>query len=319
MNAPYDADGWAKVSFVSCSREDARVLTVLDDKLRTRCLPRFAMSLGAGQSPNEQIRQHLGPTLCQHLRHLVQVETVIEHGKLCIYFLALIDDRRQFRPPASDWWPLFDLFPWEDWRKAPPKVIGDILLPKCLRWNGQLPKQERRDAAYICALFGAEPFPWIAQNLAARFALLYQAGLLPEALRDRSGASISVRHHHIQVFGQTMYGNDRLQLAKALSQLRKNMSHSPMVKWLLPDPFSLGDLQKILEHITGIGLHTQNFRRDVLRSSLIEPSTQKPKKSMYKSAKLYQWNPAIQPDISNQILALPKQKINVQITSAADG
>lgn len=293
-----------RLSLVSSDRTGARVLTTLASNHRTRTLPRFTVDLRNYENPEQAVRQQLSQQLSNALTHLEQLSIGTENGRLVCDLLGLVADRNLFRLAASDWWPLFELFPWEDWRKCTPKIVSDILLPQ-LFVHADNQQQDRR---FIAVLFGQDGNLWLSENLLQRYDRLYAAGLLPEALRDRSGVLISVRNHLVAVFGQTMSGRDRRQLGLALSQLRRQIHQRAIFSYLLPGPFSLADLQKSVENVCGIGLHTQNFRRDIIRCGLIEPVHQITTSTGGRPAKLFDWTKGLDLPISPTGLPSPRKK-----------
>ena len=299
-----------RLSLIACSAQDAHILTTLDAGHRVRKLPTLVCDPGLFANMEQAVRHHLGPALRASLQHLEQIHTSFENGQLTIDMLGLVKTREAFCMDACDWWSVYELFPWEDWRKRPPEAVSHTLLPALDRWAGQLPKKmQQARTNQIKQLFASADQKWISENLAQRYELLYRAELLPEALRDRSGAAVSVRHHLIRVFGQTMWGPDRQQLARALSKLRQSLQNRPWLMALMPGPFSLGDLQKSLENLTGIGLHKQNFRRDILRSGLIEPLDVPAASSGGRPAQIYTWQNSLNPQVSNIGLPMPRRKI----------
>lgn len=62
----------------------------------------------------------------------------------------------------------------------------------------------------------------------------------------------------------------RRMLATALSRLRGKLRYRPVVFELLPATFTLLQLQRVVEALSGVRLHKQNFRRLVERGGLVE-------------------------------------------------
>ena len=60
--------------------------------------------------------------------------------------------------------------------------------------------------------------------------------------------------------------------ATAISRLRGKLTYRPVVFELIPESFTLLQLQKTVETLAGIRLHKQNFRRLVDRGGLVEPT-----------------------------------------------
>lgn len=61
-------------------------------------------------------------------------------------------------------------------------------------------------------------------------------------------------------------------IAKALAQFRYDIAESLQIAELLPRSFTLSHLQQAFEAIEGIRLHTQNFRRLLMDSGIVEPT-----------------------------------------------
>ena len=61
-------------------------------------------------------------------------------------------------------------------------------------------------------------------------------------------------------------------LATAIARLRAKLKYRPVVFELMPDEFTLTELQRTVEAISGRHLHKQNFRRLVESAALVEPT-----------------------------------------------
>jgi hypothetical protein len=59
-------------------------------------------------------------------------------------------------------------------------------------------------------------------------------------------------------------------LATAIARLRGKMKYRPVVFELMPPQFTLLELQRSVEALSGIRLHKQNFRRLVEEQGLVE-------------------------------------------------
>jgi 8-oxo-dGTP diphosphatase len=56
-----------------------------------------------------------------------------------------------------------------------------------------------------------------------------------------------------------------------LARLRAKTAYAPIALQLLPDAFTLGELQAVYEAVLDAHLDTRNFRRDVLAAGVVEP------------------------------------------------
>jgi hypothetical protein len=72
--------------------------------------------------------------------------------------------------------------------------------------------------------------------------------------------------------GVSMRFDHRRILATAIARLRAKLKYRPVVFELLPPEFTLTELQRTVEAISGRHLHKQNFRRLVEAGALVEPT-----------------------------------------------
>lgn len=176
-------------------------------------------------------------------------------------YLALV--RAQDLPPApeSHWQDWYTYFPWEDWRAARPALIDNAIHPKLKAWAaGNAARWER---ARLC--FAFDGLPWDEEKTLERYELLYEAGLVAEARQDgRAGAQSGGD------LGRAMIFDHRRILATAIGRLRGKLKYRPVVFELMPPEFTLLELQRTVEAITGGLVHKQNFRRLVESGGLVE-------------------------------------------------
>src|SRR3546814_8565485 len=67
-----------------------------------------------------------------------------------------------------------------------------------------------------------------------------------------------------------MVADHRRILATAISRLRAKIKYRPVLFELMPPRFTLSELQKTAEALSGIPLHKQNFRRLIAQQGLVE-------------------------------------------------
>ena len=184
-------------------------------------------------------------------------------------YLALAPYARDTHAPDTAWAPWSRFFPWEDWRQGRPALIDETIRPALLRWSaGDLERLAR--ARLLFALDGA---PWNEERVLERYELLYEAGLAPEAARDRAlaeGRDAEEPKALSPALGEPMISDHRRILATGLSRLRGKIKYRPVVFELMAPEFTLYELQRTVEAIAGIPLHKQNFRRVIERTQLVE-------------------------------------------------
>lgn len=188
-------------------------------------------------------------------------------------YLALtrIGDGAQ-RPAIGAWRSWHDFFPWEDWRNGRPDIIEEAILPGLRGWVEEAPDAVSTSALSrrqrVELLFGTRGFN--EENVLERYELLYEAGMVQEALRD--GREAAARRGALEPLGSSMRHDHRRILATAMGRLRAKMKYRPVIFELMPAAFTLTELQRTVEAIAGRHLHKQNFRRLVETSAIVEPT-----------------------------------------------
>lgn len=76
-------------------------------------------------------------------------------------------------------------------------------------------------------------------------------------------------------------------VAYGLQRLRAKTSYAPVAVNLLPDLFTLGEMQAVYEVLLGRGLDARNFRRDVLRAGVVQESGEVRAEGRGRPARLY--------------------------------
>jgi 8-oxo-dGTP diphosphatase len=78
----------------------------------------------------------------------------------------------------------------------------------------------------------------------------------------------------------------------ALTALRQQLSYKPIGMNLLPEKFTISDLQKLYETILGRGLNRGNFYRRIMRFGILVKHDDQRKGGAHKSPNLYSFDPA---------------------------
>ena len=182
---------------------------------------------------------------------------------ISVGYLGLTPHAVETHAPESAWADWLRFFPWEDWREGRPPALAAIepALRSWARGEGLL------RARLLFALDGA---PWNEERVLERYELLYEAGLAPEAARDRGEAPGAALSALGPALGEPMISDHRRILATALSRLRGKLKYRPVIFEVMPEAFTLSALQKAVEAVAGIRLHKQNFRRALERAELVE-------------------------------------------------
>lgn len=184
-----------------------------------------------------------------------------DHGReVSIGYLALTADATGVPAADAQWTPMLDFFPWEDWRQGRTAATTAIL-EALQAWAGR----DTRRLVRIDSLFALGPaHRWNEGRVLERYELLYEAGLVTESARDHDHPPRPVPT------GRAMVSDHRRILATGLGRLRSKLKYRPVLFDLMPETFTLSDLQAAAEAVACLTLHKQNFRRGVERTGLVE-------------------------------------------------
>ncbi|CCH76551.1 conserved hypothetical protein [Nostocoides japonicum T1-X7] len=98
-------------------------------------------------------------------------------------------------------------------------------------------------------------------------------------------------------------------LATGLSRLRATIQYRPVVFELLPETFTLGQLQDVVEAIAGQLVHKQNFRRVVeQQDALVEPTDEVAHATGGRPARLYRFRREVLTERAQVGTKLPRSR-----------
>jgi len=177
------------------------------------------------------------------------------------------------------WQSWYDYFPWED-RRETTAMVEDLVGPRLLAWAEQAHTPARRQRCAIT--FGLLGRPWNEELVLPRYELLYEAGLVAEAHRD------GIPPLHL-LPGRSMQHDHRRILATGIARLRAKIKYRPVVFELMPETFTLLQLQMAVEALAGRRLHKQNFRRLIEQQDLVEETGQISSETGGRPAKLFRF------------------------------
>src|SRR5690606_14113289 len=124
-------------------------------------------------------------------------------------------------PAWQDW---YRYFPWEGHRPGLPALIASAIPPAPPRWPSAAPDTaapQRREQR-IAINFGLAGHDWNEDMVLQRYELLYEARLVPEALR-RAGLPPAV--HDPVPAGTPMQDDHRRILATGIARLRAKIKY----------------------------------------------------------------------------------------------
>lgn len=165
---------------------------------------------------------------------------------------------------APQWRSWYRYLPWEDRRSGPSPLLRQVIEPRIRAWIGAaldpLVRRQRDKRARIT--FGLGGHAWNEELVLQRYELLYEARMIPEARRrEPVGRAMP---------GQAMLHDHRRILATGVARLRAKIKYRPVFFELMPERFTLLELQRVVEALAGERLHKQNFRRLIEQQRLVE-------------------------------------------------
>ena len=267
MNAPENSAIAIDLTavLVAVTGDEPRVLTIQDGK---------ALPSGPFESGHRSLQTGLRSWVERQTHHplgyIEQLYTFADRDRtqdggrvISISYLGLTREARASGAEYPGWQNWYRYFPWEDWRFGAPPLVATIEKRLDL-WTQSAsdPMQRRERGQRINAAFSFADHRWNEELVLQRYELLYEAELVPEAgLRGTVESPLE---------GGPMMHDHRRILATGIARLRAKIKYRPVVFELMPDSFTLLQLQQTVEALAGLRLHKQNFRRLVEQQGLVE-------------------------------------------------
>ncbi len=231
------------------------------------------------------------------LGYVEQLYTFADRGRtgdtssphsVSISYLGLTREDQVGAGSEAHWSGWYDYFPWEDHRAGPPAMLAKLLTPKLRAWakSAASAAQQRERWQRVVITFGFDDREWNEELVLQRYELLYEAALIPEAVRDGGGVAPVVS-------GRPMNADHRRILATGIARLRAKIKYRPVVFELMPAEFTLLSLQRSVEALAGRPLHKQNFRRLMEAQQLVEETGAIAADTVGRPAKLFRFRHAV--------------------------
>lgn len=203
---------------------------------------------------------------------------------MSVSYLGLTREAGETGVAQVGWQDWYRYFPWEDRRAGTPALVEELIVPRLAAWceDSADAAVRRRRHQRAAITFGLEGASWNEDMVLQRYELLFEAGLVPEAARRGRG-------HGAAVPGEPMRHDHRRILATGIARLRAKIKYRPVVFELMPDQFTLLQLQLAVEALAGRGLHKQNFRRLIEQQALVEETGEMATGTAGRPAKLFRF------------------------------
>ncbi|AZO09750.1 hypothetical protein EJ074_12085 [Mesorhizobium sp. M3A.F.Ca.ET.080.04.2.1] len=208
---------------------------------------------------------------------------------ISISYLALTRAEHAAGEASRAWRRWYDYFPWEDYRSGIPPMIAEVLQPHLAAWAAEagLGTEERERQRRAAIAFGLDGRDWNEELVLQRYELLYEAAMVEEATR-RLGQSA-----FLPITGTPMTADHRRILATGIARLRSKIKYRPVVFELMPPVFTLLQLQRTVEALSGRLVHKPNFRRLIEQQELVEETGETTADTVGRPAKLFRFRHAV--------------------------
>jgi hypothetical protein len=208
---------------------------------------------------------------------------------ISVSYLGLTREQPATGEYEASWQSWYKYFPWEDHRLGAPPLIETTLRRGLMAWVSAVPDKAtrliRRKRAAM--LFGFDDHAWNEELVLQRYELLFEAGLIPEAGRGQSLSAADKAA--IAAPGRSMILDHRRILATGIARLRAKIKYHPVVFELMPETFTLLQLQRSIEALAGRLLYKQNFRRLIEQQELVEETGEMSLDTGGRPAKLFRF------------------------------
>jgi hypothetical protein len=302
---------------------NAAILAVRGDEPLVAVVPARAAGNGEGALPCGPFLPRQHDSIDAGLRFWVQQQTGVALGTIrqigtlgeasrpaggaeppglpivIVCHLALVAPAQLNDDAGVAWRSWYAYLPWEDWRRGRPACLAADIEPRLKAWarvtpahcEARVPQDAGDRSRRLRIAFGFDGAAWDEEQVLERYELLGEAGLVGEAAAGSdTGARApgdwpSLRH--------PVLGDHAWVLAAAIAELRRSVKCRPAIFELMPDAFTLFELQKTAEAILGPHLHKQNFRRLVEGGGLVEPTGEHRFRTGGRPAKLFRFRPDV--------------------------
>lgn len=226
---------------------------------------------------------------------------------ISVGYLALAPEAAAVDAANASWRDWYEFFPWEDWRGGEPEALSLEIIPALSAWAGRASDDAAAEGrrARIRLAFGLDG-GWEEERALDRYELMYEAGLVAEAIRDRRIAGRTGAAAPLSSSGAEMISDHRRILSTAIGRLRGKLKYRPIIFQLMPATFTLLALQRAVEAIVGFELHKQNFRRSVEQSGLVTRTKETAQQTGGRPAALFRVKRSALRDQAGKGLAIPR-------------
>ncbi len=247
-----------------------------------------ALPSGPFESSHRSLQAGLREWVERQTRHplgyVEQLYTFADRGRveradrhISISYLGLTREVADTGQPNAQWQNWYRFFPWEDRRSEEASRVLAAINKSLRAWAeaagdsaGRRQRSHRADVT-----FGLSGQRWNEELVLQRYELLFEAELVEEAGASEPVPGAAMTHDHRRI------------LATAVARLRAKIKYRPVVFELMPETFTLLQLQRAVEALAGQLLHKQNFRRLIEQQELVEETGRETRETGGRPAQLF--------------------------------
>ncbi len=281
---------------VAVTNGDPRVLTIQDK----RALPSGPFEI-AHRSLQSGLRAWVERQTRLPLGYVEQLYTFADKDRagagqqvISISYLGLTREQPASGEYEASWAGWYSYFPWEDHRLGAPAIIEERLEPRLRAWIETTADRDLRQTGCSAPRSpsastggrGTRSSCCSATNSSSRRASFPRRG----AARQAPRATIRTRAPQA---GRSMILDHRRILATGIARLRAKIKYHPVVFELMPETFTLLQLQRCVEALAGRLVHKQNFRRLIEQQELVEETGETSQDTGGRPAKLFRFRRAV--------------------------
>lgn len=168
-------------------------------------------------------------------------------------------------------------------------LIGGLILPD--ETADQSVERHLSDKAGVGNVFKEQLYTFsdIDRDPRGRVVSVAYMALTPEDIQDISKARVETRWFPINNIPQLAYDHNKI-IDYGIARLRAKIGYTNIIQYLLPEEFTLSELQAVYETVAGKRSDKRNFRKKILASGILNDTKLTRKQGVMRPAALYEFS-----------------------------
>ena len=165
-------------------------------------------------------------------------------------------------------------------------LIGGLILPN--ETADRSAERHLSDKAGLSDVFKEQLYTFsdINRDPRGRVVSVSYMALMPENAQSESKSHVETKWVQTNSLPGLAYDHNKI-VDYAINRLRAKIGYTNIAQYLLPDRFTLSELQSVYEIVTGKELDKRNFRKKILASGMVRNIKLKKKEGVMRPAALY--------------------------------